>query len=170
MDNLFIYLVLLFVALGIIKSVFDLLSRDKDRLGIKGKLIWVDKGKNTKPFFNHAFHIMGKPDLMYKVDGGILAVEYKSRKGWFYFGDVIQAQTAALAARGNGYNVTQVLVKTATTEKYFDLPKQDYALYKKIKHFVRQARKAKKGCAVEAVPRKRKCSKCAFHETCFHKA
>ncbi len=169
MDNFLINIVLFFVALIIIKGVIDSFSGKKDKLGIKGKLIWVDKGKNTKPFFNHTFQILGKPDLMYKVKGGILAVEYKSRKGRYFLSDIIQTQTAALAARANGYNVTQILVKTATTEKYIDLPKKDHDLYEKIMYFVEQARNAKKGAAVAAEPAKRKCSKCAYSESCFQK-
>jgi len=49
---------------------------DDNNLGIKGKLVWTDHGRQTKPFFNRTFEVFGKPDLMYRTKNGILAVEF----------------------------------------------------------------------------------------------
>lgn len=33
-------------------------------LGIEGDLTWIDDGRHTKPFFNGAFKVFGKPDAL----------------------------------------------------------------------------------------------------------
>ena len=112
------------------------LFRSTNQLGIDGSLVWTDQGKTTKPFFNNDFKILGKPDLMYKIRSGVLAVEYKSRNGRIYNSDIVQAKSAALAARGTGYHVTKVLICTKNQKQYFELPKQDLTLYKSIEKYV----------------------------------
>lgn len=157
------------ILLGLLLFVFPLIRWifRRDRLDINGKLIWVDKGKSTKPFFNKKFEVLGKPDLMYKIKGGILAVEYKSRKGNIFLSDIIQAKTAALAAR-DSYKVTRILVKTATTQKYFDLP-GDKALFNEIKDYVCAVRNSRKGKKMKALPNKFKCRSCAYANDCRYK-
>ncbi len=169
MDNIIAILVLAFFLFLGLKRLGRSLSSETNPLGIKGKLVWMDKGKQTKPFFNHEFKVLGKPDLMYQVDGGILAVEYKSRKGGYYMSDIVQAQAAALAARAEGYNVIRLLIKTAKKEKYINLPKNDGSLFFDIKHFVDIARKAKNGCAVTSQASPRKCKFCAYSQSCSHR-
>lgn len=142
------------------------LRKPSDQLGIKGELIWVDRGKDTKPFFNHYYKVLGKPDLMYKVDGGILAVEYKGRKNNIYDSDIVQGLTACLAARGQGYNVSRLLVKTDGSERSIDLPKSDKALYNKVSTQVELVRKAKLGQRLPAQPARFKCDHCAYTEAC----
>lgn len=164
---------LLYGLLGLAAAaiLFNLTSRifgSRDNLGIKGKLIWVDKGKSTKPFFNKVFEILGKPDLMYRIRGGVLAVEYKSRRGPVFKSDVVQAKCAALAARGDGYQVIQILVRTATIEQYIDLPKSDKALLDDIKEYVDLTRQAKAGARMRASPNFGKCRGCAFKYECRH--
>jgi len=142
----------------------------KNELGIEGKLIWVDKGKSTKPFFNNTFEVLGKPDLMYRVLGGVLAVEYKSRNGPIYQSDEAQAKCAALAARGNGYRVIRILLKTNTLEQYIDLPTNDITLFNEIKAFVVLTRQAKSGDKMNALPTVGKCRSCAFKYECRYSA
>jgi len=144
------------------------LLQPKNRLGINGKLVWVDEGRNTKPFFNKQFEVLGKPDLMYKIKNGVLAVEYKSRMSVIYQSDIVQAKSAALAARGSGYNVIRILLKTTKTEKYIDLPQSDQKLYKDIESFVSIARRAKKGYPMKALPNVFKCRSCAYAGSCKH--
>lgn len=145
-----------------IRNIFS----TKNGLDIDGKLIWVDKGRSTKPFFNNVFEVLGKPDLMYRVFGGVLAVEYKSRNGPIFNSDVVQAKCAALAARAHGYKVIRILLKTATVEQYIDLPKSDRALYNEIKDYVTLTRQAKSGKKMSAWPNLRKCRCCAFKYEC----
>tara|TARA_R110002167_G_scaffold204404_1_gene408439 strand:- start:6246 stop:6764 length:519 start_codon:yes stop_codon:yes gene_type:complete len=143
----------------------------KDPLGINGKLIWVDRGRKTKPFFNKEFRVLGKPDLMYKLaSSGVLAVEYKSRKGRIYESDVVQAKTAALAARGDGYRVSQILVKTKGTQQYFNLPASDSALFQEIQQYVAYTRAAKQGINLKALPQRYKCKTCAYSQGCESRA
>jgi len=155
-------LVILVVVFKFLVKVFG----RTNKLGIQGKLIWVDKGTHVKPFFNSAFEVLGKPDLMYQIPDGVLAVEYKSRQGPVFESDIVQAKCAALAARGGGYKVVKVLVKTATTEEYLALPKGDKALFAEIKGYVDIARRAKVGAEMEARPDSGKCRGCAFRYGC----
>ncbi len=143
----------------------------RDPLGIDGKLVWVDRGQKTKPFFNKQFRVLGKPDLMYmRASRGVLAVEFKSRTGRIYESDVVQAKTAALAARGEGYRVCRILVKTKGTEQYFDLPSSDAALFKEIQQFVAYTRAAKQGVSLKAFPQRYKCKTCAYSQNCDSRA
>lgn len=135
-------------------------------LGIKGKLVWTDHGRQTRPFFNKTFQVFGKPDLMYRTKDGILAVEFKSRKGRVFSSDTVQAKCASLAARGAGFNVTKVLVKTASDELYVALPRSDAELFQEIEQSVIMARQAKKGLNVPSLPDRRKCYACAYRNAC----
>ena len=143
--------------------------RTSDDLGIKGKLVWVDRGKRTKPFFNNKWRVLGKPDLMYRVANGILAVEYKSRKRTIFGSDIVQGLTASLAARGEGFNVTQLLVKTDHAEKYISLPKGDEDLHVLIAEHVQIVRQAKAGKVLPANPSYYKCIHCAYSQSCQRK-
>lgn len=138
----------------------------KNALGIPGKLIWTDHGRRTKPFYYRRFGVFGKPDLMFKTGNSVLAVEYKSRHGHIYESDVAQALCASLAARGQGYKVTRALIKTATTERYIDLPRADQDLYQSIKAYIDVAADAKDGGTMIAKPGARKCRACAFRNGC----
>ena len=150
------------IALNFLRQIF----KRKNNLGIEGKLIWVDKGRGTKPFFNRAYEVLGKPDLMYHVRDGVLAVEYKSRQGQVYESDVVQAKCAALAARGDNYKVVRILVKTATQEKYINLPRSDKELFQEIKSYVTLTRKSKNGIKMKAWPNQAKCKSCAYKNQC----
>ncbi len=138
-----------------------------DALGIDGRLIWVDDGRRTKPFFNARYKVFGKPDLLYRVNGGVLAVEYKSRNGPIFESDIVQAKCAALSARGGQYKVSRILVKTGQAEKYITLPRSDHALYREIESATILARKAKNGEAVPCLPAPRKCRSCAYRNNCL---
>jgi len=82
---------------------------------------------------------------MYRTKNGILAVEFKSRKGRVFSSDIVQAKCASLAARGAGYKVIEILVKTAREERYITLPRSDTDLFHEIQPKVAMARKAKRG-------------------------
>lgn len=162
------------IIISVVIFAIWLLSRFLDRdsvddLGIKGKLVWVDQGKSTKPFFNNEWRVLGKPDLMYKIDNGILAVEYKSRENNIYGSDVVQGLTASLAARGDGYKVIRLLVKTDNSEKYIDLPKSDKSLFKMISKYVDIVRMAKMGKGLPASPERYKCLNCAYSQSCLQR-
>lgn len=137
-----------------------------DELGIEGDLIWIDDGRQTKPFFNGAFKVFGKPDALYRTRTGVLSVEYKSRNGPVFESDVTQAFCAALAARGDGYRVNQVLIKTSAIQEVFKLPSSDKALFDRIQPAVVHARQAKFGHAVPSRPELKKCRSCGFRGDC----
>lgn len=140
----------------------------KNALGIPGTIIWTDQGRRTKPFFYRKFGVFGKPDLICRKGNTVLAVEYKSRHRPVYESDIAQALCAALAARGDGYNVTRALIKTSTTERYIDLPRSDQDLYQTIKVYIDLAADAKDGKKMMATPNTRKCRACAFRNGCRH--
>jgi len=141
-----------------------------DELSIEGDLIWIDNGSHTKPFFNGVFKVFGKPDALYRTRTGVVAVEYKSRNGPVFDSDITQAFCAALAARGDGYRVTQVLIKTSAVQKMFKLPPSDKALFDLIQPAVAHARQAKYGHAVPSRPEFKKCRSCGFRGNCEHSA
>lgn len=167
MIDLLLYGLLALAVIGIgLNFLQRYLPPHENDLGIEGKLIWVDRGRQTKPFFNNVFEVLGKPDLMYRIFGGVLAVEYKSRRGPVFKSDVIQAKCAALAARGNGYKVIRILVKTSTVEQYIDLPKSDKTLFHEVEEYVILTRQAKAGQKMKALPNPGKCRSCAFNYDC----
>ena len=136
-------------------------------LGIpNAELMYIDEGKQTKPFFNRQFEVLGKPDAMYKTPTGVVAVEYKSRKGSVMDSDVSQAMCAALAARGDGHKVYQVIIKTQTDQLEIDLPRSDKELYSRIQQDVAAARSIKKGGKGAANPHPAKCRSCAHKSSC----
>lgn len=167
MIDLLLYGLLALAAIGIgLNYLRRYLPPTENDLEIEGKLIWVDRGRQTKPFFNKVFEVLGKPDLMYRIFGGVLAVEYKSRCGPVFKSDVIQAKCAALAARGNGYKVIRILVKTSTVDQYIDLPKSDRSLFHEIEDYVVLTKQAKSGQKMKALPNTGKCRSCAFKYDC----
>ena len=170
MIDILLYGLLGLAAAALLYNFIRRIARSRSDLGIEGKLIWMDKGRSTKPFFNQVFEVLGKPDLMYRVRGGVLAVEYKSRNGPVFDSDVTQAFCAALAARGEGYRVTQVLIKTSAVQKMFKLPTSDKALFDRIQPAVFNARQAKFGYAVPSRPEIKKCRSCGFRGDCEHSA
>lgn len=134
-----------------------------------GELLWVDEGKDTKPFFNKAFKIFGKPDAMYVKGGKVTAIEYKSRKGKIHDSDMWQAMAAALAARGEGYQVASVRIKTKTHSADMDVPKSELDHYKFIKTCHEAALRAKNGHPSKALPETNKCFHCAYKAVCAEK-
>jgi len=142
-------------------------SQSANPLGIpNAELFYIDEGKQTKPFFNRQFEVLGKPDAMYKTPTGLVAVEYKSRRGSVQDSDVSQALCAALAARGDGHNVYQVIVKTQTDQIEIDLPRSDEELFNRIKLDVAAARSIKHGGTGTANPHPSKCGSCAHKKSC----
>ena len=133
---------------------------------VLGELVWVDEGRHVKPFFHKGFKVLGKPDAIYNKSGMITALEYKSRRGPVFDSDWVQAFTAALAARGAGYKVRKVVVKTKTEEKVFALPKDDMALFKVVEPFIETVRSIKNGGSGEANPSKPRCHGCAYNDVC----
>lgn len=159
---LFVFTLLLFIA-------YKKRSRAENKVGITGKLIWLDEGKQTKPFFNSQFLVVGKPDQIYKTTNGLLAVEYKSRKGAIYPSDIVQAKCAVLAARPQ-YIISRVLIKTSSQEKYISLPTNNQKLYNDIKKYLDIARNAKAGAKLPPLPTKYKCHSCAYKNSCTKRA
>lgn len=157
--------ILLFIPIVATKTFKWKHQRDRSPL-IKGKLIWVDQGKKTQPFASHPFKIVGKPDFMFKIDEGILAVTYRNRKGNVYNNEIILAKATALAARNEGYQITHILIKTISSDRYFTLPRRDKALHKEIKPYIDLVRKAKQQERMKASPTTKKCDVCIYNTQC----
>lgn len=132
----------------------------------QGELIYVDEGPQIKPFFNQHFRVLGKPDAIYQSGGNITAVEYKSRQASVHNSDIVQAMTAALAARGEHYQVTHVLVITKRDRKSIALPKSDKALFDLIKQPVEIVRQIRRGEVGKPSPSKSRCASCAHYTAC----
>lgn len=158
--------ILFWVFLKIRRSLLDDGQADNP-LGIpNAELMYIDEGKQTKPFFNRQFEVLGKPDAMYKTPTGLVAIEYKSRRGSVQDSDVSQALCAALAARGDGHKVYQVIVKTQTDQIEIDLPRSDKELFNRIQQDVAVARSIKHGGTGSANPHPAKCGSCAHKMDC----
>lgn len=154
--------ILLCIALYILFRVF----RPGNRGEIKGKLIWTDHGRQTKAFSNRTYKVFGKPDLMYRIRGGVKAVEYKHRNGPIFKSDIAQALAASLAARGEGYKVVQVLVKTRTEQATIDIKHSDRVLFERLEGLINDVRDAKAGKSMRRKPERRKCYSCAYRDAC----
>lgn len=137
-----------------------------DEAGIRGELIWKDEGRQTQPFLNHTFKILGKPDLMYRIPGGIKAVEYKHRWGPVFSSDVAQALTAALAARHEGYKVIEVECKTKRESKIIPINISDRRLFAMIEGHVSTVRRARRGETMMCKPDAHKCRACSYVDSC----
>ena len=134
----------------------------------QGELIYVDEGPHIKPFFNEHFIVLGKPDAIYQSGANITAVEYKSRKASVHNSDIVQAMTAALAARGEHHQVTHVLVITKQDRRSIALPKSDKALFELIKQPVEIVRQIRRGEVGKPRPSKSRCASCAHNTVCEH--
>lgn len=129
-------------------------------------VIYVDKGRGSKVFRNPEYRVQAKPDLLRKVSAGIQIEEYKSRQTGFYESDWAEALTAALAVRGSGIKVTQVLLRNQTQSKLRVLPQSDSELFAMIKGDVEIARLAARHHEVPFRPLAHKCRGCGFRESC----
>jgi len=157
----------LWLFLKVRRALLDDGQSSDNPMGIpNAELIYIDEGKETKPFFNRDFEVLGKPDAMYKTPDGVIAVEYKSRRGSVKDSDISQAICAALAARGANYKVVKVIVKTQTDQQELDLPPSDKAVYNAIRSDVAAARSVKKGGTGKANPHPAKCRSCAHRSSC----
>lgn len=135
---------------------------------IEGKLIWVDDGKQTKPFFNRKYKVFGKLDMIYKQKRGLLGVEYKSRQGPIYPSDIAQAKTAALAARGSGEKITKLLIRTKTVDRYIKLPTSDKDLHLEVEKLIQSVRMASAGHPLPPTKIKAKCRNCSHKNNCMY--
>lgn len=141
----------------------------KADLGIAGTLVWMDKGKKTKPFLNEEFYVCGKLDLIYQQATTFLGVEYKHRDGQIYESDIVQAKVAALSTRATAYPITRLLIKTRTRERYIELTESDSELYSQVEHYVEMVRLAKTGGELNPRPSVGKCASCGLNASCQKK-
>lgn len=164
MINLYIAFILAFI---LVLIYFLLKKSPKDNpFNIRGSLVWMDRGRSTKPFYNNVYAVFGKPDYLYKTETGVTAVEFKSRYGAIFQSDIVQSKAAALAARGSGYKVDTVVVKTSSQIKSISLPHSDKELFDQISRFVTIAQNAKIGIAIPGSPSYGKCKGCAYRDRC----
>ena len=62
MIDILLYGLLGLAAAALLYNFIRRIARSRSDLGIEGKLIWMDKGRSTKPFFNQVFEVLGKPE------------------------------------------------------------------------------------------------------------
>ena len=129
------------------------------------KTLWTDEGRDTKPFFNANFSVLGKPDAIIKQGSKVIAVEYKSRRAPVFEANKVQAKVAALAARMT-YAINHIEVRTERQTIQERLPKSQKALFAAVEPFVAHARDIKAGHSAAPKPEPRKCTTCAFNHAC----
>ena len=76
-------------------------GKTKSPLGLPGKIIYADKGKNSEIFSSRKYNLVAKPDFVLKLKTGEYAlVEYKGRDSDnVYASDIVQAKASVLAVR-----------------------------------------------------------------------
>lgn len=115
----------------------------REELDELGKLVWIDEGLDTKPFFNQEYRILAMPDAIYSKNGNVTVVEYKSRNGPVLESDVIQGLTACLAVKSAGYKVRDLMVITGQETKTVSVPEAAKSLYQMVANYVEGAREIK---------------------------
>ncbi len=115
----------------------------REELDELGKLVWIDEGVDTKPFFNQEYRVLGKPDAIYSKNGKVTVVEYKSRNGPVLESDVIQGLSACLAVKSAGYKVRDLMVITGKETKTVSVPESPKSLYQMVANYVEGARAIK---------------------------
>lgn len=130
--------------------------------------VWIDEGRQTKPFYSKQYNLAGKPDAIMRKGSTLYSVEYKSRKQNIYDSDVIQLKAASLLAREQGYNVRYGLIKTQEKEYRVDFG-TNQALYKELKQYIALASDIDRGKDVPAKPHKFKCQYCAYKSDCGYR-
>jgi CRISPR/Cas system-associated exonuclease Cas4 (RecB family) len=162
------YLVFAVILLSFFLSASRYSPRKRTGTSVSGKNIWLDTGRNTKPFYHPKYAIVAKPDAINRVKGQLQAIEYKSRYGPVFQSDIVQVKAAALAARASGYDIRSALVRTSNQSKLIDLPRSDKDLFEDIRPYYEQAKHIKSGKHHLAVasPDPKKCAKCAYYEHC----
>jgi CRISPR/Cas system-associated exonuclease Cas4 (RecB family) len=134
-----------------------------------GECVWMDKD-DAKPFFDGRFRILGKPDAIFKSeDGAFTAIEYKNRSKGIYSSDIVQAKTAALAARGDmskKHHISKIVVVNQTDYKEVELPANDFELYEDIKYNVEAVQRIKAGGYGYKTKDKYKCQNCGYKSVC----
>lgn len=160
--------IVVFVVYRVGKTLLGVQAPLIPALGLRGEVIWQDHGRQTPVMKNQAYRVLGKGDFLVKLAGekGLTLVEYKSRPRPVFNSDWVQAITAALAARGEGYPVERVMVITGKTREEFELPKSDRDVFELVRHYVGIVRNAKQGNPVPSDPDYRKCSACAYRSRC----
>ena len=156
------WFIALFVGVGLLYLV-QLRNRTQQPVAV-----WIDQGRQTKPFYSKQYQLTGKPDAIMRKGSTLYSVEYKSRKNNIYDSDVIQLKAASLLAREQGYNVRYGLIKTQEKEYRIDLSSNE-ALFKELKPFIGLAREASKCLDVPAKPSKFKCQYCAYKSDCNYR-
>lgn len=159
----------LLLLVTVIVALFLYLRRFKETtFGFSGRLIWYDSGVKIQPFKHSQYGVIGKPDYLFKVGWNTYAaVEYKSRRGPVYFSDIVQAKCAALAARGNKFNISFLIVQTEVDRIKVDLPNSDSALYDEISVWVELARRAAlRDGTIEKTSYIARCRGCGYKNVC----
>lgn len=136
----------------------------------RGDIIYADQGRRSHVFKNAEYGIQAKPDLLRKILNGVRLEEYKGRNSGFYPSDRSEALAAALAVRGEGVPVTEIMLRNQTQARRIQLPALDSELYSMIERDVEITRKAIAAESVPIRPVAGKCRTCGFRADCDKRA
>ena len=149
----------------LVLALFLLFKKNRTK---SDEVVWLDEGKSVKPFVSHTYKLVGKPDAIIKDNNGSLVlVEYKSRLKRVYLSDIVQAKSAALVMRDNGYPIKKIMIKTQTDNHIEVLPKSERAIFKEIEQYIIFAIRARNQQSVPASPAKYKCRTCSVRAHCM---
>ncbi|MDG1752321.1 MAG: hypothetical protein P8I03_11770 [Thalassotalea sp.] len=167
------FLVLAYVVLLALKRIKRFFTPYKDTpFGFKGKLVYLDKGKNSATFFNKKYRIAAKGgDFIYLTDdGAYVLIEYKSRKGRIHQSDIAQTIASVLAARSI-YPITRAIIATETQSKEINVLGSDDVLYNNIKEVHLLTQQIKNGMRVNTYYNAPyKCQSCNMRTYCTRKS
>lgn len=167
--NAFIFIVIGYLLLLLLATKYRNRQITKQGLGVPGRTIWLDKGRSTPAFYNRQYGIAGKPDSIQEVNGEMVAVEYKSRKGRVFASDIQQLVASTLAARSK-YPIKKGIVKTATQSEVIDLSGSDAQLFRNIESSYNKVIALQQGNSGCPDPHYIKCRACGYSSQCKHSA
>lgn len=165
---LFMFFLILFVYLFFSLEFSARKKQEKRDDGFQGKLLFVDKGRQSRAFYSKKYGIVAKPDYIFDENGEIVLVEYKSRSNnRVYLSDIIQAKAASLAARSK-YPVSKVRIITNGGRREISLPEDDENLFMDIEPFYSYAKSANEGLVNVFAKDPRQCSSCGVKRSCVY--
>lgn len=173
-DNSLFWPVVLIACTLFLGVILDLLFKKRGTklpFGIKGKLVYADKGRKSKLFVNNKHNISAKPDFVIQEVGGEFAVvEYKNRNKGIYKSDIAQTLASVVAVRSK-INVTKAYVVNNNEKREIDASQSTDDIYASIEEYVNIARRIKsgKGHHIEHsfIDNDRQCARCHVRNNCM---
>ena len=151
-----------------LRLLFGGRRRPANPLGIPGKVIYADDGRDSKLFINHQYGVCGKPDFILQLPNGQNAsVEYKDRASKIYLSDIVQVKVAALAVRSH-MPLQKAYVVTRGGAEEIPLHSDNQKLHAEVQEYIEMARRVKNGetlCVFTASTSQ--CNGCSVRHKCI---